>query len=118
MTINAHLLGRVVYANYTESPTVYLTGYDSNRDISVCIAVVDKTTPVEATKEYELAWSWTYDHNFMIERNDQWIVGLAYVECDGDFEPLAFPDEELEPEQITRAEYAALCALADATGEA
>ena len=106
----SHLLARTVYAHYTESPTVYLTGWDPNRDISVCIAVVDKTTPADAAQEYELAWSWTYDYNFMVERNDQWLVGLAYVECTGAFEPLAFPDEELDPLRITRAEYDAVVA--------
>jgi hypothetical protein len=110
--INAHLLGRVVYGKYTESPTVYLTGFDSNRDISVCIAVVDKTTPADAASEYELAWSWTFDYNFMVERNDEWLVGLAYVDCTGEFDPLQFPDEELAPMRITPAEYAAIRAEA------
>lgn len=110
----SHLLARAVYAHYTESATVYLTGWDPNRDISLCIAVVDKTTPADAAREYQTAWSWTYDYNFIVNRADQWLVGLAYVECNGEFEPLEFPDEELDPLRITPDEYAAVVAEAEA----
>jgi hypothetical protein len=105
--IHKHLLAREVH---THNGRIYVTGWNDRREVSECIAVVNHTTPVDAARQYELAWSWTYD----LFRDETWIVGLAYVECDGEFEPLEFPDEELDPLRITPDEYASVVAEAEA----
>lgn len=112
-------LGRLEAVTYHEHPydkdATLMSAWDDRSQNQVFWIFRNRTIPRWVADDYEFGWSWIHDYSQINNVSDaNWLVGVAYVECDGRITPpLQMSDCQLL-ERITPDEYQRIVAEAAA----